>query len=128
MPTINLCLECVTTGAIATALTNDLCSTSSDPLCYAVLACYIGGGAGDQGCFANGANPAECYCGAGADTDACVTAAFVPTGPCVAAMRAAKVGGTNADIVDGVFGFDTLGWAGQIMLEAQGLCPAACGF
>jgi cysteine-rich repeat protein len=125
---VNLCLECVTTPPISTALTDDLCGTSSDPLCYAVLACYIGGGAGDQGCFANGASPAECYCGAGADTDACVTAAFVPSGPCVAAMRAAKVGGTNADIVDGVFGFDTLGWAGQIMLEAQGLCPAACGF
>lgn len=127
-PTVNACLQCVTTGPIATALTNDLCATSSDPLCYAVLSCYIGGGAGDMGCFANGATPAECYCGAGADTDACATAAFVPAGPCQMAMKAAKPGATNAEILDGVFGFDSLGWAGQIMLEAQGLCPAACGF
>jgi len=124
----NACVNCITEGPIAEALTNDLCSATSEPLCWAVLQCYIGMAPGNGGCFANGATPAECYCGAGADTDLCATASFVPTGPCVVQMRAAKPGATNSEILDGVFGFDNLGWAGQIMLEAQGLCPSNCGF
>jgi hypothetical protein len=72
---------------------------------------------------------AECYCGLGADLDACEQPTFTPNGPCWEEIVAGMPSGMpNGDILTNFYS-DSLP-AGQAMLiveEARVACASECG-
>jgi len=104
----------------------------SDPLCFAVKRCVL------QPIDRNGnqepcaALPAECYCGIGADLDACENPDFEPTGPCVDEIRAGVLPewDDNQAVLENLYSISaSTGWAMLIVETARTSgCAEACGF
>ena len=95
--------------------------------CAAVRKCVV-----DSNCFQiGGSDPSECFCGIGADLNACVLPEYVPAGPCANEIRAAFPAGTdNATITAEMAapGANASGDAFNILINSAiiGLCIEEC--
>jgi hypothetical protein len=92
-----------------------------DPLCLAAQECVL-----EAGCFIP--VPGQCYCGIGADLDACEQATFVPFGPCIAPLVAGLGSpANNQEVLDRMFDFNFSTGNGMLILEeASRACTTEC--
>jgi len=118
------CLTCINTVSGAAGFNESVCDPNAQ--CVAARDCALAAGPSDS-CYTP--IPAECYCGGGADLDACEQPTFEAFGACEDAIRAGMPAGfTNGDILTNFYS-DSLP-AGQAMLiveEARVACASECG-
>jgi hypothetical protein len=96
-------------------------SCDPDPLCLGAQECVL-----EAGCFIP--VPGQCYCGIGADMDACEQATFVPTGPCITPIVAGLGNpANNAEVLERMFDFNFSTGIGMLILEeASRACTSEC--
>jgi len=118
------CLTCINTVSGAAGFNESVCDPSAE--CVAARDCALAAGPSDS-CYTP--IPAECYCGGGADLDACEQPTFEAFGECEDEIRAGMPAGmSNGDILTNFYS-DALP-AGQAMLiveEARVACASECG-
>lgn len=123
-PEDTACMDCINTVSGAAGFNSDVCDPNA--ACVAVRDCALAAGPSDS-CYTPIA--AECYCGGGADLDACEQPTFEAFGVCEDVIRAGMPAGmSNGDILTNFYS-DSLP-AGQAMLiveEARVACSAECG-
>jgi hypothetical protein len=89
----NACLDCLEVNPdVSTDVSGCLADTVG---CGDMLECIT-----SSGCYYP--QPSDCYCGDGADPDACEGPSFVPTGDCYLEMQAAAGTTVNADVLANV--------------------------
>jgi len=122
------CDDCIQATPYLGEFSADYCDT--DPLCFAVKRCVLNPIVRDDGypnCYAPIA--AECYCGVGADLDACEGAEYEPTGPCVDEIKAGLPAefDENGLVLTNFYNDSTpTGRALLIVEEARYWCAEAC--
>jgi len=108
------CQTCIEASASDGMVQATYCDV--EPTCLAAEKCMI-----DSKCF--DPVPFNCYCGT-PDTGACQVPTFVPTGVCLAAIKAGATATTNADIITQMQGFDVpAGVATSILNDVFSTAP-----
>jgi len=116
-PEPDLCRPCINAAPETGPVQAAYCDV--EPLCLAAQDCVL-----DAGCFLP--IPAVCYCGP--DIDNCRNTDFIPTGACVAPIRAGTGNPPdNATVLDRFFDFGFPTGVGMLVLdEASRVCTDAC--
>lgn len=127
------CEDCINADESVGPYNQDVCTT--DAACFAIKQCALapvhdtdGDQVPDQNCYAQ--QPAECYCGIGADLVACESDNFQPTGPCAEEIRAgAGDDPTNIQVLQRFINANyPLGRAMLIVKYAGYICADDCSF
>ena len=94
----------------------------TDAACEAAFACFQ-----RHHCAVDSVSVNQCYCGVGVSNDTCLTAGYVPVGPC-AALATSTFGSSNTQVVIGQLYDEAtqFGVGGTLFACAADLCTSQC--